>query len=298
MNQENTNHNSLNENRLSVVIPTLGGASLTSTIQQLNSGSLIPSEILVCIPESYADRVIGFSFPNVKIIKTSFAGQVAQRAYGFSLVKYPFVLQVDDDLKVDKSCLQTLVSFMGDRKDLSVAPSLLDDKTGQMSDYMSQPIETSSWMYRFMFWIINGKIGYQPGRISKAGINMGFSRVAKAPYEVDWLPGGCTLHARENLVTYNYYPYTGKAYAEDLFQSAILRNKGIKLFHCPSAIVLLDNSSSKSTGLKSLYKILFSYSRIMMRHAVFTGRSRIRVIFFLIVYHLLLIQRKFKKKYL
>jgi GT2 family glycosyltransferase len=280
--------------QVSVVIPTLGGETLKGTIEQLNRSTLVPKEILVCIPQTHAHKVVDLVIPNVNIIETSFGGQVAQRAYGFTLVKYPFVLQVDDDLEVSETCLSELVTFVGSKQNIAVAPSLLGHITGKLSPYMSKPNRYSSWMYKSLFWIINGEKGYQAGRISKAGVNMGFSSEATEPYEVDWLPGGCALHLRENLITYNYYPYKGKAFAEDLFQSAILRKNGIKLYHCPAAIVNLDNTSSRSTGFKSLLKIFFSYSRIMMRFATFTGNNRLRLFFFLILHHLILISRKLK----
>ena len=74
----------------------------------------------------------------------------------------------------------------------------------------------------------------------------------------------------------------------------VLRKNGIKLYHCPAAIVNLDNSSSRSSGLKSLIKIFFSYSRIMMRFAKFTGSNRLRLFTFLILHHVILILRKFR----
>ncbi len=36
---------------VSVVIATLGGSTLLSTIADLNSGTVVPAENLVCIPE-------------------------------------------------------------------------------------------------------------------------------------------------------------------------------------------------------------------------------------------------------
>jgi hypothetical protein len=68
---------------LSVVIPTLGGESLGTTISQLNRGTLVPREILVCIPEKEAPRVQNLGLPGVGIILTDVRDQVAQRAEVF-----------------------------------------------------------------------------------------------------------------------------------------------------------------------------------------------------------------------
>ena len=282
-----------NEVEVSVVIPTLGGASLKHTIERLNSGYLIPKEILVCIPEAHSYKVVDYHFENVKIVKTPFCGQVRQRAFGFSLVKYPFVLQLDDDLELDKACLVNLVKFLNSNPDCSVSPSLLDKASGKMSSHLSKPSSSSGFLYRILFWVINGNLGYLPGKISKAGVNIGFSNTIGEPYEVEWLPGGCALHFKKHLITYDYYPYVGKAYAEDLLQSFLLKKNGIKLYHHPGATSSLDNSSSKSNGIKSLFKIFFSYSRIMFFFAKKTGSNRIRLFFFLIIHHVILIYRKF-----
>ena len=57
------------ENKVSVVIPTLGGQCLVTTIQQLNSGTLIPDEILICIPEEEAYKLVSLDFQNTKVLK-------------------------------------------------------------------------------------------------------------------------------------------------------------------------------------------------------------------------------------
>lgn len=289
-------HTDLNEGyRVSVVIPTLGGPTLSNTIEQLNRGTLIPSEILICIPEALAHKVSHFSYANIKIIKTSFGGQVRQRAYGFQLITEQYVLQLDDDLELHETCLQTLVECIGSKSNVSVSPTLLDRFTHKPSSYMKKPDSSSGFFYKLLLWIVNGKDGYQPGVISKAGVNMAYSAEAIEDYEVEWLPGGCSLHTKANLVLENYYPYPGKAFAEDIFQSAILRKKGIRLYHCPQAVCSLDNSSSQAEGISSLFKIFFSFSRIMFCFAKFTDKSRIRLTGFLILHHLLLLAGKVRK---
>ncbi len=287
----NSNYN------VSVVIPTLGGDSLRNTIEILNSGSIVPNEILICIPIEFIQNVPNLNFDNVKIISTKFKGQVAQRAYGFTLVKNNYVLQLDDDIQLDTFCLEKLLSTIETQTKCAVAPSLIDNINKSISNYMSKPNSTTDYLYKFLFYIINGKTGYKAGKISKAGVNMGFIIDFNNAYNVDWLPGGCILHLRDNLIFDNYYPYAGKAYAEDLFHSFLLRKKGINLLYCSSAIALLDNTSSKSNGLTSILKIFFSYSRVMLRFSKFTNSSKVRMVLFLFLYHIILIKNKLINKY-
>jgi glycosyltransferase involved in cell wall biosynthesis len=284
---------SYNDHLVSVVIPTLGGPTLENTINQINKGTIKPFEILVCIPEGYAHNVTHFKYENVKIVETNFGGQVRQRAYGFKLSKGNYVLQVDDDLELHHDCLERLIEFIGTRTDVSVSPSLLDKNTHQPSSYMKKPDQSTGLLYKLLMWIVNGNEGYQPGVISKAGVNLAYSFEAKNPYEVEWLPGGCSLHIKANLVLENYYPFSGKAFAEDIWHSAILRNKGVRLYHCPEAVCSLDNSSSQGGDISSLVKIFFSFSRIMYCFANLTGKNKVRLTAFILLHHIILIGRKF-----
>jgi glycosyltransferase involved in cell wall biosynthesis len=284
---------SYNTHLVSVVIPTLGGPTLENTIDQINKGTVKPFEILVCIPQRYAYRVTNFIYDNVKIEATNFGGQVRQRAHGFKLAKGKFVLQVDDDLELHHDCLERLIEFIGTRTSVSVSPSLMDKNTHQPSSYMKKPDQSTGHLYKLLMWLVNGNDGYQAGVISKAGVNLAYSSEAKKPYEVEWLPGGCSLHIKANLVLENYYPFSGKAFAEDIWHSAILRNRGIRLYHCPAAVCSLDNSSSQGGDIFSLIKIFFSFSRIMYCFASLTGKNKVRLTAFLILYHIILIGRKF-----
>jgi GT2 family glycosyltransferase len=281
---------------VSVVIPTLGGETLAGTIEQLNRGTIVPSEILVCIPEEDAYRVASMSIRNVRIVKTHIRGQVAQRAIGFQKAKEPLVLQLDDDIYLDETCLAVLIECMGKKKNVAIGPSLVDSKTGKPSRYMMKPDRADNFLYKLLFFIINGKDGYQPGKISKAGVNMAFSDKASEPYEVEWLSGGCLLHAQRNLIKYNYYPCGGKAYTEDLFHSAMMKRNEVKLYHCPKAICSVDNSSSKGNGILSLARIFWGSSYARYRFTTLIGASRLRLLIFIVMHHLVLLTNKLIRK--
>ena len=46
----------MNVLNVSVVIPTIVNPTLNETIYHLNKGSIIPSEILLCLPESKRNK--------------------------------------------------------------------------------------------------------------------------------------------------------------------------------------------------------------------------------------------------
>lgn len=216
---------------VSVVIPTLGGPSLTETINSLNAGSVLPCEILICIPDGYLIKKTAWP-SNVKVLFCPLKGQVAQRSYGFSHAKSAYVMQLDDDMILSFDCLKNLFSTIIDRNDpVAVAPFLVN-KNNQDSCAEKQVISLGKRIY---YWIANGHRGYQPAQIMLSGFALSPSRYEKkhigknAILTVGWLSGGCILHKKNNLVMEDYYPFKGKAYCEDLIHSHLMKKNGVDL---------------------------------------------------------------------
>lgn len=280
---------------VSVVIPTLGGKSLRGTIAQLNRGTIVPAEILVCIPEEDAFRLERMFFHNVKIVKTECRGQVAQRAIGFQEAKEPFVLQLDDDIHVREQCLQNMVESIMGASDVVVGPKMYDIKMDKYHSYMVPTAAKQPWHERILFRVVNGSEGYKPGQISRSGINMGVPEAPDDFYDLGWLSGGCVLHRRENLILRDYYPFKGKAYAEDLFHSLLLKKKGVSLLRCGSAICDVDFSSNAAKDPVNFLKGYLAYARTMTRFVKEIDGSLLRLYLFLI---LNLVRLVTQKKYL
>ena len=248
---------------VSVVIPTLGGASVWDTIACLNSGTLVPEEILICIPEAEASRVEGRGVANVRVLVTDVRGQVAQRARGFRAARCPLVLQLDDDIMLDADCLERLVEFLGAQRHLAVGPALYDRATGQYRSFLARdPGSKPGLAESVLYWAINGSHGYQPGQIGRAGVNMGVPAAGDFR-NLAWLPGGCVLHRREELELSDFYPFPGKAFAEDLFHSRLLTGKGITLARCGAAKCRVDYGSSQATSIRRTVRDYVTYSQRM-----------------------------------
>ena len=217
---------------ITVVIASLGAPWVLDTINSLNRGTLRPARIIVCVPR---DCELDLSdSENAELLHVEGKGQVLQRSEGFRLSETAYTLQLDDDILVDERCLENLRKCMDRGMNIAVAPSLLNRDTG-ISLYHLAP---GSFWLRLYYWLINGKRGFAEGRVTAAGTGFGIdaeSREKKGCVETEWLPGGCVIHRTENLVTENYFPFTGKAYAEDLLHSLYLRKKGITLYICLEA---------------------------------------------------------------
>lgn len=267
---------------LTVVIATLGGDCLEETIRNLNSGSIVPSEVLICIPASEAHKVSDRSFPNSKVIATACKGQVAQRAIGFTNASCKYVMQLDDDVLVEKRCVEHLLRTLdanGPR--VAVAPSLYCISTRE--SFYKTP--SNKLLLKFYYWLLNGSFGYQPGKITSAGTNVGIdpSNSNQETFDVDWLPGGCVIHRKENLVSENFYPFAGKAYCEDIIHSHHLKTRGIKLVVSSKAICWVECAPVSSHSWRGFIKNLvfdFKARRFFVR---VTSRSFWRMALYYVV---------------
>ena len=183
------------------------------------------------------------------LVNANVFGQVKQRAYGLKLAKYMYVLQLDDGVVLEKNCLENLVLKM-DKKNLSaVSPYYMNMERNSAHAQKKNGI---SW--KFYYWLMNGNEGYKIGGVAKSGINFGVNKVDlksnDSTVEVEWVPGGCILQKKENLIHLNHFPFSGKAYAEDLIYCFLLRSSGIRLYVSIDALCYID----KDNGIDSLFQ--------------------------------------------
>jgi glycosyltransferase involved in cell wall biosynthesis len=266
---------------VSVVIATLGGDFLAETIEKLNAGTVVPAEILICIPEIEASRADRLAGGNVRVVRTPCRGQVAQRAWGFQHARHEFVLQLDDDIHVHPNCIERLRACVSRFRDVAAGPKLHDLLTGEYRSFLTPSRDGNGFFERLMFWVVNGRRGYEPGCIGRAGICMGLPEEPAEWFDIGWLPGGCVLHRRANLILSNYYPFRGKAFAEDLFHSVELTRKGVRLLRCGSAMCYVDFTSGSVSGPVQFARMYLRYARALTRLVKEIGGSTICLYAFL-----------------
>jgi hypothetical protein len=239
---------------VSVVIPTLGGLTVEKTISRLNAGSVVPAEILICIPESEAHRLNEHFHANVRVVATACKGQVGQRAVGFRQASSELVMQLDDDVLLHERCLEYLVQDLASTGSYcAIAPAFIWSESGQ------SPYEKHvGWFARLFYWGLNGATGYRAGTVTKAGTEIGKTPASgdTRPCAVEWIPGGCVLHRKKDLVLDDYFPFPGKAFCEDLIHSFILTNRKVRLYISSRAVATIDKPllsiGSTSDSLASL----------------------------------------------
>jgi GT2 family glycosyltransferase len=229
-----------NNTGVSVVIATLGGPWLQKTIDSLLNGSATPDEILICIPVGHAPKVEALVSDIVKIIATEVKGQVKQRAFGFTQVKQGLVLQLDDDILLEKDTLENLIRHIVQLGEGNVVgPVYYESNTNRCI----HSLENGLLKNIFDYTICAAPWGKKKmGVVTPIGINYGVDdRFCTTELrQTDWLPGGCVLSFREDLVTEDFFPFTGKAYCEDIFHSYYRSEKNIQHWVATRVRVYID----------------------------------------------------------
>jgi hypothetical protein len=230
---------------VSVVIATLGGDCLAKTIDALMTGSLAPGEILICIPTEHAHKTAQLATDIVKILAIDIRGQVKQRAYGFTQVKYDMVLQLDDDTHVEEHSLRDMVTALAELgPGNAIGPIYYGPHTGTCN----HPLQNGFVKNIFDMVICAAPWGKKKmGALTSIGLNYGIDdRYAdKDLVEVDWLPGACALAYKNELVIEDYFPFPGKAYCEDIIHSFFKKQKGTRLWIATNTRVLTDEPVSR-----------------------------------------------------
>ena len=233
--------------KISIVIPTIGNRNLTDTLNSIYQSSLKAEEVILSIPQdTFLDKNKFNHFKNLKIIKSRVKGQVAQRIEGFKVAKNDIVVQLDDDIVLERECLKLMLAFIKKNNNSAVSAHFYD-----IANRKSIYDKLNTKKYNFLNYIMNGsKVGIS-GIITRSGFETypNFN-CDKNVISSEWIPGGCVMHQKKNLVLSNFFPYNGKAYCEDLFHSTALKKNNIKLYYHKNAKAFLEIENIKSNFKK------------------------------------------------
>ena len=243
--------------KLSVVIPTIGDRNLFPTLLSLNNSSIEINEIIISAPiKNKLNSIELQKIRNLKIHISKFKGQVLQRIEGFKIAKGDYILQLDDDIILNKNCIRLLFDELKNLPNASISPNVF------LSENKNSIFSKKDSLKQKIFNLISGlKLYNREGRITISGFESypEISSNSDLLTETEWLIGGCVLHHKKNLILNNYFNFSGKAYCEDLFHSLELRKNKIKLFIHKKASIFLDVNENKmdwNTFKKELFKDL------------------------------------------
>lgn len=222
---------------ISVVIPTIGSKYLNQTIDYLFKQTILPNEVILVVPKQYKRNINIIDKRNIFIIYSEKKGQVYQRSLGFQNAKYRNVIQLDDDIFLkDKNLIEKLMEKFSGIDNNSVIAPIIKEINKENLQYGKLKL----MMIRFYNYFVRGSRNFYNnfGDISSFGIPCPQINLSVKSYiKTDWLPGGCILSQKKNLVTYDFYPYEGKAYSEDILHSIIRKQNNIKHYLVPDLYV-------------------------------------------------------------
>jgi hypothetical protein len=252
----------------SVVIATLGGPTLPATVACLQASGWAPHEVLICIPEAEQHRVDSVrGLPGVRIVPTGVRGQVAQRAVGFTQAACELVLQCDDDVHFDPAVpglLQDALLALGHRH--VVGPVFCNPATGAPIARYATGLR--GFVGNVYFWLVAGlPWGKQRmGRFSRTtcAISVDPAHVATPVVAAEWLAGGFVLGWRDDLILVNFYPFAGKAYAEDLLHARERAAQGVR-HHVVVAARVFTEPNPHTPSLSELRREFVARYRLSRR---------------------------------
>lgn len=231
---------------IDVVIPTYDGKKLYNTIEFLNKGNLKPANIFCVFHKKFSlDKYRKFS--NLKFIHSNLKGQVRQRNIGFKKCKSEIILQLDDDVLLQKKTLKTMYNLkktLG--KKYLIGPKYLDKNNKFLYHDVSKEGLFKN-IYKFL--ICASPLGKKKsGKITSLTLAYGTEQSNKTYSVSDWIPGGCVMFSK-NLLLENFlnYDFKGKAYCEDIFFSIQQKNKGYKHVICNKSIAIGEVDNAKIT---------------------------------------------------
>ena len=241
---------------LTIVIPTLGGSSLISTLYSINCGSMIPIEVIISLPPKInIDQIDIGSFKfKVNTINAKKKGQVRQRFEGIKAAVSEYILQMDDDIELKHDCIEKLYDGCKSMpQNVAISPKILEKKTSlsfyeynnlHFNEYskLCNPKNISRKIFNF---IIHGKKKFLPGEVTKLGMNIQAYSDSTRYIEVDWLHGMLIQH-KENFLDFEHLHFTGKAFAEDCIFSSYLKLKNINLYVDNDAMIIAEIDHAKA----------------------------------------------------
>lgn len=221
----------LNFPAYSVVIATLGGPTLQQTLNSINSSSVIPKEILICIPPNEKNNVVHLEGGNIKILITKTRGQVAQRAEGFEHSTSNVIIQMDDDIVFKSTVIKNLITLLLQLGPKHVVGPVFCDEVNH-KPIARFNIGLKGFFKNLYFTCVAGlpwglqRMGAYSVRTCAISVDPEFAK--KPLHAVQWLAGGFVIGLREDLILDNFYPLAGKAYCEDLLHAQYRNKKGVQ----------------------------------------------------------------------
>jgi len=218
----------------SVAIASLSRSNINKTIKNLEKLKTRPKELVICFP-IYNKNNFKFksNFFTIKLVYMEKFSQTEQRINAIKNCTSNIVLQMDDDVTFEKNCIDEMIECLINKSGKNVIGAVLFDKN--INDFFYR------FKYKFFYQVLRDFYNHyiclaQPGikkmgTLSKLGLNYGidprFLPKNLNCFNCEWL-NSFVIGYKKSMLCQFKYPYTGKAYGEDIINSIYRKKNGIK----------------------------------------------------------------------
>lgn len=217
--------------------------------------------------------------PSIYYLYSNKPGQVNQRIYGALCSDTDYIILLDDDIYVSKKFINSVLALYANLLSFYEYPVLgvpiLANKS-TVSFTCSYPkfiipilsaLESTPYK-KFLMPSSLTKLFYSTPHLSNSGDR---SLDASSYHSADYISGGFSIIPSIVFPKHNYYPFSGKAFSEDIFLSLLLRKAHADLFISTFHVLYTKtiSSSFSSANLKAKFYLL-RYSNIPFKYLRFS----------------------------
>lgn len=248
--------------KIEAIIPTANRSEvLYRTLKSIAEQSILPLSIHIVdhsfdsTTEKVCKEASDVFQLNIQHYKATIKGAATQRIQAFQFIKSEYVLFLDDDIILEKDCLQIMLNVL-----------VSDKKAGGVNAMVTnQQYHTPSKITAFMYkWMNGSALDSYAGKCIGPGWNLLPQDKGEQVNETEWLNTTCTLYRTISLPDPLFHPiFEGYSLMEDLALSLEVGKKW-KLYNARNAKIFHD--SQPGDHKKSAFKI--SKMEMINRHFI------------------------------
>ena len=262
-----------NNNKISIVCAShKGKGRLPNLISSINNNSVKPFEIILCVTDLNDTELINdelINNLNIKVILSKKLDQSYQRQLAIKHTKCDLILQLDDDLILDKDTIKTFIDHFKDDDKKKIVSAVVLLPNNELQSYRWNNLFNKNPIFKFIILLLNGFKKVNSMSILKSGRIaplLFFNDNNKIIYEAEWL-NSCILYRKEALKDAKYlFSDKSKSYFEDVFFSHSLYKKNYLLI--VDSNIIVRHHYVKPTSIitylnliKSQYRIVKSFNK-------------------------------------
>jgi len=252
-----------NNKKISVVCASHKGCKkLPNLISSISINTINPFEIILCVTSLEDTKFIPSNHIkdlNIKIIVSKIFDQSHQRKLAIKKAKGDYIIQLDDDLILQKDTIEKFINHFNDNNNKKVisAVVLLPNKKLQSNRWNT--LFNKNILFRLLIFLLNGFEDVKSMSILKSGRIaplLFFNDNTKIIDDAEWL-NSCIIYNKKAINEAEYLKGgKSKAYFEDVFFSHSLYKNNYKLI--VDSAIKVNHHFVKPTNIFTYFNLIRS----------------------------------------